>query len=476
MPEIAYSIEELQVNPNPRSITMRRINRRNFLKTSAAAATAFAVPNIVPSTVFGANAPSNRITMGCIGVGGMGTRDMRAFLSKSEVQVVAVCDVVTGSREYGHWFKEGWQGDYLGREPARLIVNDHYSKQKRSGNYDGCAAYNDFRELIARDDIDAVTVVTPDHWHAIISIMAARTGKHIYCEKPMTLTIDEGKAMIKAVRENNVVFQLGSHERSNSESRFACQLVRNGRIGKLKRMFTVVGSNNKVAPPAAWVPSPIPEGFDYDMWLGPAPWAPYHKDRCLYNFRFGRDYSGGQTTNYGAHSIDMAQWGNDTELTGPIEVEDLGGEWPKDGLFNIATKVHFRALYKNGVELICKTGPEGVQVRFEGTEGWVQTGYAGFSCYPESLKDEAIGPNEIQLYDSSDHYQNLIDCIKTNRDTAATVEVGHRSTTVCHLGNIAMLLKRKLRWDPDAERFIGDDEANRMLSKPMRAPWSLENV
>jgi predicted dehydrogenase len=390
-----------------------------------------------------------------------------------DVQVVAVCDVVTGSREYGHWFKNGWKGDYLGREPARLIVEDHYAEQKRAGTFKGCAAYNDFRDLLAGDEIDAVTVVTPDHWHAPISIMAARRGKHIYCEKPMTLTISEGRAMAEAVKRHGITFQTGSHERSSRVTRFGCELVRNGRIGKLKRIRTMVGLNNKTAPAADWKPMPVPDGFDYDMWLGPAPWAPYHKDRCLYNFRFGIDYSGGQTTNYGAHSNDMAQWGNNTDHTGPIEVEDMGGQWPRDGLFTTATKVHFRALYANGVELICKTGPYGVGARFEGTEGWVEIGYGGFRTHPESLKNSVIGPNEIHLYESNDHHRNFIDCIKNGRETAAPVEVGHRSVTVCHLGNIAMMLKRKLKWDPEAERFIGDDQANRMLSKPMRGPWHL---
>jgi predicted dehydrogenase len=411
--------------------------------------------------------------MGCIGVGGMGTNNMRAFLQHDNVQVVAVCDVVTGSREYGHWYKHGWQGNYLGRVPAQKIVEDHYARQRESGTFKGCAAYVDFCRLIARDDIDAVTVVTPDHWHAVMSIMAAEAGKHIYCEKPMTLTIAEGRAMVEAVRRQGVVFQTGSHERSRRKSRFGCELVRNGRIGRLKRIITLVGPNNRKGPARDWKPMPVPEGFDYDMWLGPAPWEPYHKDRCLYKFRFILEYSGGQTTNLGAHSLDMAQWGNGTDHTGPLEVEDLGGEFPKDGLFNTPTNIHFRARYANGVELICRTDVNGwVGARFEGTEGWVQVGSV-FDTYPASLKTSVIGPNEIHLYKSGNHHRNFIDCIKTGREPAAPVEVGHRSATVCHLGNIAMMLKRKLRWDADKERFIGDEQANRMLDRPRRAPWHI---
>ena len=449
----------------------RQLSRRDFLAGTMGAAGGLAVPYFVPSSVFGADAPSNRIVMGCIGMGGMGTNNMRAFMNFDDVQIAAVCDPVTGSREYGHWYTHGWKGDYLGREPGRLIAEDYYSKKKGVGSYKGCAAYNDFRELLARDDIDAVTVVTPDQWHAVMSVAAARMGKHIYCEKPLTLTIAEGRAMAEAVNRHGVVFQTGSHQRSDSRTRRACELVRNGRIGELKRILVGVGPNNREGPGSDWEAMEVPEGFDYDMWLGPAPWAPYHVDRCLYKFRFIKDYSGGQTTNLGAHFLDIAQWGNGTDRSGPIEVEDLGGEFPEDGLFDTVTKVHFRARYANGVELICKTGVE--PVRFEGTEGWIAAGEGEFEAYPESLKTSVIGPGEIHLYKSEDHHRNFIDCIKTGGETAAPVEVGHRSATVCHLGNIAMMLKRKLKWDPEDERFIGDDDANRMLSKPMRSPWHL---
>jgi hypothetical protein len=320
-----------------------KLSRRDFLKATASTAVAsVGFPYVVTSKVFGANAPSNRITIGCIGVGGMGTNDMRALMANDDAQIVAVCDPVTGSREYGHWYTNGWKGDYLGREPAKLIVEDYYSRQRNVADYKGCAAYNDFRDLLARDDIDAVTIVTPDHWHAVISIVAARRGKHIYCEKPLTLTISEGRAMADAVNRYGVIFQTGSHQRSDSRVRHFCELVRNGRIGEIKKISVGVGPNNRIGPSSDWKPMPIPEGFDYDMWLGPAPWAPYHVDRCLYKFRFVQDYSGGQTTNLGAHVLDIAQWGNGTDHSGPVEVEDLGGEFPKDGLFDTVTKVAFK--------------------------------------------------------------------------------------------------------------------------------------
>jgi predicted dehydrogenase len=449
-----------------------KLTRRDFLKFSTAtAAASIGFPYVVTSKVFGAGAPSNRITIGCIGVGGMGTNDMRALMANDDAQIVAVCDPVTGSREYGHWYTNGWKGDYLGREPAKLIVEDHYSRQRNVADYKGCAAYNDFRDLLSRDDIDAVTVVTPDQWHAVISIMAARRGKHIYCEKPLTLTISEGRAMADAVNRYGVIFQTGSHQRSDSRVRYFCELVRNGRIGEIKKISVGVGPNNRVGPPSDWKPMPIPEGFDYDMWLGPAPWAPYHVDRCLYKFRFVQDYSGGQTTNLGAHVLDIAQWGNGTDHWGPVEVEDVGGEFPKDGLFDTVTKVGFKVRYANGVELTCKTG--GDPVRFIGTDGWIVAGEGQFRTSKESLRTSDIGPNEIHLYESNDHHRNFLDCIKSGRETAAPIEIGHRSATLCHLGNIAMMLKRKLKWDPEKEIFIGDDEANRMLSKPLRQPWHL---
>jgi predicted dehydrogenase len=448
-----------------------RISRRQFLKR--ATVTSLAVPGfpyVVSGRVLGAAggvAPSTRITLGFIGTGNQGTNNLKGFLQLDDVQVVAVCDVNRAS--YG--YKTAKQ--YLGREPGRKIVNDHYAEARAGGTFKGCDACIDFRRIIDRDDIDAVVITVPDQWHAVMSIMAARAGKDIYCEKPMTLAIAEGNHMIRAVRRFGTVFQTGSHERSNYKSRFACELVRNGYIGDLKRIITTVGPNNKTAPPSDWKPMPVPDGFDYNMWLGPAPFAPYHKDRCLYSFRFGADYSGGQTTNYGAHCNDLAQWANDTELSGPVEIEDLGAEWPTDGLFTTATKVHFRALYANGVELICKTGPENMQVRFEGTEGWIQHGYRGSSCYPENLWKVTLSPNDVRLGDSTNHYRNFIDCIKSRTDPCAPVEIGHRSATVCHLGNIAMKLKRKLTWDPQAERFTNNEQANRVLEKPLRSPWHL---
>ena len=452
------------------------MQRRTFLKHSATAALgALSVPLVVPAGVLGKDgraAPSERITLASIGVGGMGTNNMRAFLAQPDVQVVAVCDVVEANDRYGHWYKKGWNGAWFGREPARKIVENEYAQKSPSGSYKGCSVYVDFREIIARGDIDAVCVTTPDHWHAIPAILAATAGKDIYCEKPLSLTVAEGRAMADTAHRYHTVFQTGTMRRSAEQYRHICELIRNGRIGKLQRVSSTIGPNNKVAPLHDWQPMPVPSWLDYDRWLGPAPWAPYHKDRCLYTFRFGLDYSGGQTTNLGAHVIDIIQWANGTDDTGPVEFEDLGSEWPTDGLFTTATKVSFGARYANGVEFTCRTDKT-ESWRLEGTEGWIEVRDNKWTSSPESLKTSVIGPNEIHLYESNDHHRNFVDCVHSRRPTAAPVEIGHRSTSICLLGNIAMKLGRKLHWDPAAERFTDSEEANQMLAKPLRAPWHL---
>jgi len=455
--------------------------RREFLKTAAFLTAAVGTPLVLPSSVFGANAPSSRINVGFIGCGNQSTIDLPAFLGQDDCQVLAVCDVNTASSGYKT------PDQFLGRKPAQEKVNAFYAARKASGAYKGCDAYSDFREVLARPDIDAVAIVVPDHWHALVVVMAAKAGKDMYCEKPLSLTVSQGQAMVKAVREQKRILQTGSHYRSSPDNRRGCELVRNGRIGQVKRILTQVAEINATDPGPGWQPMPVPEGFDYEMWLGPAPWAPYHKDRCFYRFRFNLDYSGGQVTNFGAHSNDAAQWALGMDQSGPIEVEDQGSEWPpKGGLYTTATKTAFCARYAKGVELICKTDKPGFGIRFEGTEGWVEYGYQGLKAQPESLKTSPIGPSEVHLPVSNpsrteeasknhipDHVRNFLDSVKSRQDPIAPVEVGHRSATVCHLGNIAMLLKRKLRWDPIREQFAGDEEANRMLTRPMRAPWHL---
>jgi len=451
-------------------------SRRAFIK---AAACTLAAPAIVPRTVFGANAPSNRINVGFIGLGNQSKVDLPIFLKNDDVQVLAVCDVNKGSLGYRD------AKDFLGREPGKQKVEDYYAKKKGASQYKGCEAYTDFRDVLARKDIDAVVIIVPDHWHAVMTIAAAQASKDIYCEKPLSLCVAQGQAMVKAVRDHNRILQTGSQHRSNDAIRRGCELVRNGRIGKLERIRALVAANNFAGPGPGWKPMPVPAGFDFATWLGPAPDAPYHADRCLYKFRFISDYSGGQTTNFGAHSLDLAQLGHGSDLTGPVEFVDDGSEWPEPGsLFTTATKVAFRAKYADGVELICETGP--FATRFEGTDGWLEVSYNGFTSSNKSLKDAVIGPNEIRLPESipgrpandtrssSDaHVRNFLNAVKSRKDPIEPVEIGHRTATICHLGNIAMKLKRKIKWDPDTEQIIGDEEATAMLSQPMRDPWKI---
>ena len=427
----------------------KKISRRQFLKRAAGVtAGAMAFPYVVPSSALGkvgTVAPSDRIVMGVIGTGLQGVSDMRSFLNINEVQVVAVCDV-----------------DRVHRDQAKQVVDQMY------GNND-CAAYNDFRAVTRRSDIDAVLIATPDHWHTLPAVDAAKHGQDLFVEKPLTLTIQEGRVLSDTVRRYSRVLQTGSQQRSNRNFRFACELVRNGRLGKLHTVRVTIPGNNRTTGPT-WTPQPVPEGFDYDFWLGPAPWQPYHEQRCHYQFRFILDYSGGQVTNWGAHYLDIAQWALGMDDSGPVEITGHG-EFPTSGLFTTATKVDFRCTYADGVELTCMTGGQGV--RFEGTDGWVFVNREIIEAGPASLVQERIGPDEIHLYESRDHKQNFLDCIRLRKKPIADVEIGHRSATLCHLGNIAMLRGSTLRWNPDREEFKGDDAANRMRSRPMRLPSTL---
>ncbi len=440
------------------------VKRRTFLKGAIAT---LAAPCVVPSSVFGSHAPGNRVNVAFIGAGNQSRVDLPSMLRLDDVQVVAICDVNKGSHGYAR------PEHFLGREPGRDRVNAFYAEKTGVSEYKGCDVYADFREVLARGDVDAVMLVTPDHWHALMTVMAAEAGKDIYCQKPMTLTVAEGRAMIDAVRRHKRVFQTGSQYRSRAAVRRVCELVRNGRLGEVRRVIAAVPGAG-VGPGPGWQPMPIPDGFDYSMWLGPAPDAPYHDDRCFYRFRFILDYSGGQVTNTGAHALDIVQWALGADDTGPVEFEDQGSQWPPEGhLFNTAVHTSFRARYANGVELICRTQDPGFGARFEGTEGWLEFTARAVTSGPESIKDSALGPNELHLPVSDNHYRNFIDAVKSREDTIEPVEVGHRTTTLCHLGNIAMRLGRKVPWDPETQSCPNDPEANAMLQRPYRAPWRL---
>lgn len=428
----------------------RTITRRKFLKRASVAAAGVAgFPYLIPASALGKDgsvAPSDRLVIGVIGTGGQGMSDLRGFLNKDEAQVVAVCDVDTEHRNR-----------------ARDTVNEKY------GNRD-CAAYNDFREVIERSDIDAVLLALPDQWHAITAIMAARAGKDIHAQKPLAYNISEGRAIVNAVARYGVVWQTGSQQRSDWKFRFACELVRNGRIGKVDTVKVGLPNRNSIRGNDTQ-PAPVPAGFDYDMWLGPAPWAPYNPGRCHWNFRWISDYSGGQITDWAGHHCDIAQWGLGTELTSPVEIEGTG-VFPRTGLHDTVENYRFTCKYAEGFTMIVAGAlPQGV--RFEGSDGWVFVSRRKIDAHPKSLLTSVIGPDEIQLYKSDDHKQNFLDCVRTRSRTVAPVEVAHRSIMIGHLGVIALKLGRKVKWDPGKERFINDPEADRLLSRPMRSPWHL---
>jgi len=390
----------------------------------------------------------------------MGLADMKEVLGFKQAQVIAVCDVDSKRVKY-----------------AQQLVETHYGSQSRDGNYKGCAGYKDFRELIARKDIDAVTISTPDHWHALPAIAAAKAGKNIFLQKPLTLTIEEGRVLSDTVRRYGHVFQVGSQQRSDAKFRFACELVRNGRIGKLQTVKVGFGTDPATGPQP---PMPIPGNLDYDMWLGPVPWAEYTEQRVHPQNDYSRpgwlriqDYGAGMITGWGSHHLDIAQWAMDTELTGPVEIVGQA-EYPKDGLWDVHGQFRIEYTYANGVKLICADNKKNKQgILFEGTEGWVYVKRGQLDTHPKSLLTSTIGPNETNLYESNNHKANFLECIKSRAETVAPVEVGHRSCTVCLLGDIAMRLGRKLKWDPEEEKFINDAEANRMRSRPMRSPWHL---
>jgi predicted dehydrogenase len=436
----------------------RTTTRRRFLKGAASAALgAAAVPHVLTSDALGSpgrDPAAERITMGFIGVGSHGVgMNLRSFLPQKDAQAVVVCDV-----------------DANRTRSARDMVNARYADRTRSGTYDGCDATGDWRDVVARRDLDAVMISTPDHWHVPMSVAALKAGKDVICEKP-TLTVAEGRVLADTVQRYAAVFQLSTEDRSVAVYHRMAELVRNGRIGKLRRIRVKLPAGP--GSPGDPTPRPVPKELDYDLWLGPAPWAPYCPGRVQYHFRWVRDYSGGQLTDWGAHLIDTAQWANDTERSGPVEVEGTGRRHAS-GLYDTYHEYHLRYRYADGVEMLVDSG--GVAIKFEGTDGWVgNNGWRGrLEASSPDLLTTRIGADEIRLFTCpAGEHRNFLDCVKSRRDPYFPAEIGHRCCSVMHIGNIAMDLGRKLRWDPAAERFDNDDTANLMLSRAMREPWGL---
>ena len=456
-----------------------QLSRREFIdksiKASAVSSAALAFPTILPSCVFGENAPSNRINVGAIGTGRISRgHDMKEVWGYDYANLMAVCDV-----------------DSKRADDAKKLVDGVYSEQKGKA-YNGTSVYTDYRELLNNPDIDAVLISTPDHWHAKPAIDAAAKGKHVYLQKPASLTIAEGRAMSDAVQKSGIKFQIGSQQRSWTQFRIAAELVRNGRIGDITRVEVGLPGD----PAGEEQPEmPIPSNLNYDMWLGSTPEVYYTEKRVHPQGDYSRpgwlrceQFGAGMITGWGAHHIDTAHWGMDTELTGPVEVWG-SAEFPTSGLWNVHGIFNTYAKYANGVEMKVSNELDN-GIKFEGTEGWIFVTRGAYSVTdsdpasnsegrkpleasdPKILTSE-IGPNEIKLPVSEEHHGNWLEAIRDNKETIAPVEIAHRSCSACLLHHIAMKLDRKLQWDPAAEKFIDDEEANSMLSRPQRVPYAI---
>lgn len=423
---------------------MNRLTRRSILRSMAGAA----LPYVVPASCWGAHAPSRRVTLGCIGVGGRGAQNLRSFLGHPHCQVLAVCDV-----------------NHRRVEQARQIVNDH------NGNGD-CVAYVDHRELLARDDIDAVSIASPDQWHVLQAVEATRAGKDIFLEKPLGLSIREDIALREAIDRYERVFQFGTQQRSDRNFRFACELVLNGYIGELQEIKIGVPASRAVH---AIPPSDPPDWLDWDRWIGPARWMPYRPGIVGNCGEWGHisSFSLGWVTTWGIHHIDIAQWGNDADGSGPVEIEG-SGMFPESGLYDCATAWDVTLTYGNGVVLRFLDNKKQRQgVLFEGTDGWVFVKRGAIDTKPRSVLREQIGPEQRHLMVSNDHWGSFLECVKTRQTPVSSIRSAVRTDTVCHLSDIAMRLGRRLRWDPNSETFVDDPGADRMLSRAWRSPWRL---
>lgn len=454
------------------------MKRRDFIKTTALSGAVLGFPTIVPASVFGKNAPSNKIHIGQIGCGRIAREhDLPGTWKHDVARIVAVSDVDSKRMKEG---KELVEGYYI----------------KKFGNpYMDVKQYGDYREMLLDKDIDAVIISTPDHWHSQPAMEAALAGKHVYLQKPTSLTIKEGRQLTNLVKRTGVVVQLGTQQRSSSQFRIAAELVRNGRIGKLHTVR--IGLPGDPSGPEA-MPMPIPKNLNFDMWLGSTPELPYSEIGVHPQEGYDRpgwlrheNYGAGMITGWGQHHFDSAAWGMDTELTGPKFIEAVA-EFPKSGFWNVHGDFLVKAEYDNGITMLTSGGyPNGI--RYEGTEGWVwvsrgdyvasasdpvsksQSAKALDASDPRILKD-IIGPDEIHLYKSDSHHGNWLECIQTGKEPISPIEVGHRSCSVCLISHVAMKVGRRLEWDADAERFVNDDEANAHLSRPQRAPYGTDYV
>ena len=430
-----------------------KVTRRQFLALTGAA---MALPALFSSRVLGAEAPSKRITQGVVGCGNMGTSNLRAFLGEKDCQVVAACDVDT---------------KHLAQTVG--IVNRQYKNKD-------CKGHHDFRELLARADIDAVMLAVPDHWHELVAVEATRQKKDVYGEKPLARTIAEQQAIVRAVRENGRIWQTGSWQRSLATFRKAAEIVRNGLIGDVTRVEVGLPEGNKNSGGAAerMTPSEPPPELDYDFWVGPSMMLPYIQGRVRRNWRWNYNTGGGQLLDWIGHHCDIAHWGCGFDNTGPSEVEGKGKFPPKDAVWNTCTKYRIELKYPRNITMTIAGGYPDIKggTKWIGTKGWVWVNRGTFEGSNEEWRDYRDLPEElrkVKLYESTNHHRNFLDCVKSRKPTITPVETAHHSAIPGHLGLIAMLVERKLKWDVQAERILDDTEASALLTRPFRTPWKL---
>lgn len=441
-------------------------SRRQFLRTAVTSAVSACVaPVLVPSSVFGADgkvSPSNRITVGFIGTGRQAVyANIPGFLHQSDAQVLAVCDA------------DRWR-----MANAKKQVEAFYSSEAASGKWQGCQTFGDWRELIARKDIDAVMISTPDHWHMVMAVAALKGGKDVSCEKPLTRNVAEGRKLVQTVAQYKRVFCTDSEFRTYRWCKHAAELVRNGKIGKLQRIITATPLDSTLP---AQPEMTIPEELDYDMWLGPAPHKGYtekrvhprNDDKARPGWICIRDYADGMMANWGAHLNDIAMWANNTEHTGPVEVEAKGTFPPPGNLWDVVQTFEANFLFADGVRLTCKS--EKPFIRFEGTQGWIQIDYPiHIEAHPEEMLEWKPAAGDVQLPTMTSEKRDFLDAVKSRKQPQYNAEGGHRNATLSHLALASIELGRKLKWDPQAEKAPGDDEANRYLApKLLRSPWTL---
>ena len=446
-----------------------QVSRRRFLVTTGATLGAdLTIPTVVPASALGKEksvAPSNRIGIGMIGMGRQVLAySLKPFVTAKDAQIAAICDV------------DSWRLAVTHERVATV-----YGRKWHNAEFHGaCDRVRDFREILGRDDIDAVMISTPDHWHVPMAVAAAEAGKDICCEKPLSLSIADGRALVNAVDKHKPVFRTDSEFRSIKVFHRAAELIRNGRIGELHTISVGVPGGAASQPTLQQTEMPVPKELDYDLWLGPAPLVPYHEMRVHPPHDYQRpgwynnqDYCDGYLVNWGHHLYDIVQWANDTERTGPVEVEGTGKFPPRDSLWNVLYQFEVRYRYANGVQMLVKSGPP--SIRFEGDDGWIEVVYGrrNLTAEPASVLDSKIGPDEIR-FPLKHEKRDFLDCVKSRAQTMEDAEVGHRATSIGLLGCIAIQVGQKLKWDPNAERFVDNDEANKLLARPPgRTPWNV---